>query len=156
MIRKAAARHVFCACDLVNLLSSLRSLEERSGAPEPFVDLMIRVDSLLISKWTSIWGQISWFQPAPADLKTTISKNNPSWFWSFGHLQTFMWFLMTICGHLRWMIRPMCELKRWVFNDIESEAYQSLSRSYQTYRQVPLLTVSSQGPCNKKQLKNIH
>ena len=22
------------------------------------------------------------------------------------------------------MIRPMCELKRWVFNDIESEAYQ--------------------------------
>lgn len=50
MIRKAAARHVlFCTCDLVNLLSSLRSLEERSGAPEPFVDLMIRVDSLLIS-----------------------------------------------------------------------------------------------------------
>ena len=48
MIRKAAARHVFCTCDLVNLLSSLRSLEERSGAPEPFVDLMIRVDSLLI------------------------------------------------------------------------------------------------------------
>ena len=89
-------------------------------------------------------------------LKTRISKTNPSGFWSCGHLQTCMWFLMTICGHLRWMIRPMCELKRWVFNDIESEAYQSLSRSYQTYRQVSLLTVSSQGPCNKKQLKKIH
>ena len=54
-------------------------------------------------------------------LKTRISKTNPSGFWSCGHLQTCMWFLMTICGHLRWMIRPMCELKRWVFNDIESE-----------------------------------